>query len=233
MKESHIINWLKKIFSIQTISLLVALVAAYFTYKSYIDNKPGDLTIEFPILNDEMDSVSYIEASNVSRYFSLGFCEIPLIPINDGRLAGPNNMLLFPIIGNQSSKSLKNFSADIRIWSNDIGVLLTDNIDTNNENGYIDITNYNIISKSENSIELAYNKDYLSANKWLPCPLSHDNLYNGFYLGDSKIAKKGFNLFFYYYITYDGIESPITFVYDTKIFLGTFPLRKLRPRLSL
>lgn len=158
-KDNNIITWLKRIFSIQTISLIVALVAAYFTYKTYNDNKPGEITVELPLLNDDMDEITYIDASRIKRYFNLGFYTIPPVSINDGMMGGTLNMLLFPIIQNETNRSFKDFTADIYIWSDEPMHQLFQ--DSSDDEMFLDLTNYTITSWDKYSIHLTYNRNIL------------------------------------------------------------------------
>lgn len=203
---------MKKIFSIQTISLIIALFAAYFTYRAYEDNKPGQLTVEFPILNNEMDEISYIDASGIKRYFNLGFYVSPPVSINDGRMGGPLNMLLFPIISNDSKKSLKDFTAEIYIWSDEPMHKLFQ--DSKDDAWFLDLTNYSIKSEDSYSIHLSFNKNTLPPNCMLPHPLRCFLLYKA----SDEIASLGGNVVFTYHITYDGAKEPLSFVYSLRMF---------------
>ena len=118
-KYDIIIVWFKRIFSIQTISLIVSIIAAYFTYQAYVDSRPSTISVELPSLNSSRDDFIMTDASNVSHYWSLGFYTIPPVSINDGVIGGVENILLFPIIENKSSKSIQNFQASISISWND------------------------------------------------------------------------------------------------------------------
>ena len=211
-KDNNIITWLKRIFSIQTISLMVALVAAYFTYKAYDDNKPGQLTIELPVLNDDMDEITYIDASGIKRYFNLGFYTIPPVSINYGKMGGPLNMLLFPIIQNDTQRSFKDFTADIYIWSDEPMHQLFQ--DSSDDEMFLDLTNYTITSQNEYSIHLTYNQNILPPKRMLPYPINCFMLYRA----SDKISSIGGNVVFSYDITYDGINEPISFEYNSRMF---------------
>lgn len=202
----------KKIFSIQTISLIVAIFAAFFTYKAYVDNTPGQLTIELPVLNDDMDEITYIDASKIKRYFNLGFYTIPPVSINEGTMGGPLNMLLFPVIQNKTKRSFKDFTADIYIWSD--GPMHQLFLDSSDDTMFLDLTNYTITYRDEYNIHLRYNQNILLPNRKLPYPINSFMLYRA----SDKISSIGGNVVFNYYLTYDGINEPISFEYNARMF---------------
>lgn len=212
MSNNNITSWLKKIFSLQTISVLVAIFAAYFTYKTYTESQISQLSIEMPVLNDSKDEITYVDANGISRYFSLGFYSIPPVSINNGMIGGPDNMILFPVISNNSDKSLKDFSADIYIWHDNIMSSLFEQ--SKGEGDFYNLTSYNVVSEDENNTHLSYNKDFLGPNLSLPNPINSFMLF----LANEKISSLGGVVGFVYYITYDGAKVPIRFQYNLKMF---------------
>lgn len=213
MADNNITTWLKKIFSLQTISLLVALVAGYYTYKTYKDSQPAQISVELPVLNEEKDEfIENLDTKGVKRYFSLGFYNIPLVSLNDGRIAGPENMLLFPVIGNKSKKSLKDFTADVSVWFDDNMTSLFK--ESRDDENFLNTASYEIKSESERGVLLCYKKNVLAPNSYLPYPLKWLILYNA----DKKIKNNGGEICFTYYITYDGAEEPIEFQYKARLY---------------
>lgn len=211
-KDTNITSWLKKIFSLQTLSVLIAVVGVCFTYKTYIESKPGQLTIEIPVLNESKDDVSYENASGISRYFSLGFYEIPPVSINNGAIGGVDNMLLFPIISNKTDKSLKDFTADIYIWyDSNMRSLFSD---SKEDEMFLDLNNYNIISETDHNIHLSYKRDFLAPNQTLPYPIECFFLF----LASESNNIRGGEVRFRYYVTYDGAKMPVRLDYCAKIY---------------
>lgn len=213
-QDNNVKKWLRRIFSIQTVSLLIAIFAAYYTYKAYIANRPGELLITFPVLNSSQDEITYIEASEVKRYFSLGFYDIPPVSVNDARIGGPENMLLFPVVSNITDRSLKGFSADIYIWHNENMLKLFEESQTSSVFPFINTTSYDIKSQDNYGLHLSYNKDYLAANRRLPNPINTFMLF----MANEKIGTQGGDVAFTYYITYDGLKEPISFQYNARMF---------------
>ena len=210
--NNGVTGWLKKLFSVQTISLLIAVFAAYFTYKAYVSGQPGRLDVELPVLNQAKDDISYIDAEGISRYFSIGYYGIPPVTINNGFIGGPENMLLFPVISNQSDKSLKDFSADIHILFDDVMAPLFN--DSDSDESFLNLTDYDIKSRNSRNIQLTYNKGNLAANKRLPDPLRTFFLNNA----GKKIATTGGQVVFTYYVTYDGAKEPLNFQYNARMY---------------
>lgn len=211
-ENSSFVTWLKRIFSIQTASLIIAIFAAYYTYSAYISSLPGQLTIEFPTIDEEKNKFSFSDAHDITRYFSIGFYEIPPVSINNGFIGGINNILLFPTLSNNTDKSLKDFSADIYIQYD--GVMLNLIEESKGDKFFIDTTNFDIISEDMYSIHLSYNKNYLLANRRLPDPLQTLFLFKA----NEKISILGGEIKFDYHITYDGAKDPISFQYNAKLF---------------
>lgn len=127
-------------------------------------------------------------------------------------MGGPDNMLLFPLISNNTDKSLKNFSAIISIWSDEpMHKLFKESM---NDDSFLDLTDYSVISQNEYSVDLEYNKDILHANSVLPYPMDIFLLFRA----NDKISTLGGNVTFSYYITYDGAKKPIIFEYNACMY---------------
>lgn len=207
-KYDIIIVWFKRIFSIQTISLIVSIIAAYFTYQAYVDSRPSTISVELPSLNSSRNNFIMTDASNVSHYWSLGFHTIPPVSINDGAIGGVENILLFPIIENKSSKSIQNFQASISISWNDCMSDIFKDQDVINDKAY------NIESIDNNSVEMSYKSDILAANAFLPYPFRTLHLF----MANEQISTEGGDIEFIYHVNYDGAEKPIRFKYTARMF---------------
>lgn len=161
-------------------------------------------------MDENKEEYSYSDGNGVSRYFSIGFYNIPLISINDGSLAGPDNVLQFPIIVNESDNSLKNFKADIYIWHDSSLKQVFEHYKSSDL--FSELSQYyTIVSEGDYIIHLTYKEDYLPANSSLPYPIrdllleENTNIHNGC-------------MVLSYNITYDGAKEPIRFQYTAKMF---------------
>lgn len=97
MKESSTIKWLKKIFSVSTLSVIIALTSLIIAYFTYLNSTSGNLKLtvnnkETPILFEEGVSMQSLHISSDS-------------------IAYPNKQLLH--MENTSSRSIKNFHYEV------------------------------------------------------------------------------------------------------------------------
>ena len=208
-KEKTITVWLKRIFSIQTLSILISLLATYYAYRGFIDSRLPQATILLPSLIGEKDEITFTDASDVSHYWYLGFHEIPPVSINNGSMGGTDNIILFPRITNSNSKSINHFSAEIYIYWDDCLESIF-----NRKESVINTKYFNILSKDARSMELSYKSDYLAPNSDLPYPFSTLYLFEA----SETIATKGGNLNLVYVINYEGAEKVTTFKYTAKFY---------------
>lgn len=210
-QENKLIVWLKRIFSIQTLSISISLFAAYFTYMAYMENKREEISIEFPILSDEESDIQYIDVKEIKNYWHLGFYTIPPVGLNNAMLGGINNMLCFPIISNKSNKSLQNFVADIYIWHDECTASMFS--DSMSDDYFLNLIDYNIVSQDNCQIHLKYTRNFLPSNTILPEPIHTFMLYRA----NEDISTKGGEIHFLYQVTYDGAKEPVVFRYNTRM----------------
>lgn len=181
-QESAIVRWLKRIFSIQTVSVIAALVAAYYTYKAYVANEPSQVSILNLSLLKQKDVV------NQRNFIYLMSPNYRLLPI----------VLGTPIIINQTNNSIKNFRLEIDIFHPD---LKYDDDKINKD--------YETIEKdsSLHTLKLRYKHDVLNAQSTIPYPIQSMYLPKDIPFSNDSI----FNVFMNYSLTYDGIKDNFDF----------------------
>jgi len=179
----------------------------FLSFSAYILSSPKEpqITITLPTLNSSRDDWGEsVDAKNISRYCSLGFYNIPVLGLNNGAIAGTNNVLLYPIIANKSSKSVRDLYVKIEIFYDaPMKSILS----------YLNTEKYNITSQTENRISLSYKGNILHPHMIVAKPLSM--LYVS---GDDGIDVVEGEVTFCYTITYDGANEPIHFEYIAKIY---------------
>lgn len=190
------------------ISAIFLSFAAYFLWAN--EQQPNDqLTVTLKTLNSSRDDWGEsIDAKGITRYCNIGFYDIPMIGLNNGALAGPENMILYPIFANESSKSIHDLYVEIDIFYDTPMKIFSDS-------EIVNTADYNITSQTENSLSLSYKDDILHPHMKLPYPLSYL-----FVSGDNSIGVVEGKVTFRYAITYDGANEPIYFEYIAKIYFS-------------
>ena len=184
-KSSILSSWLKRIFSIQTFSLLVAIVGVYFGIKTFLQNEESNISLEIydPVNRKyiNMDGVSII--LTIYKPYKEDMESLELI---DEKEKCP---ILLPVFRNISEKSLKNFRCEIKIED----IEYDDNEKNINKNyQVVDVDN------DEYDLILKYKYDVFHAQSDLPAPL--DSWYC-FY--DEELITE-------YSISYDGLSKPMS-----------------------
>lgn len=211
-KISSINAWIKRIFSIQTLSLIVAIIAAYYTYRAYVDSRPAQLSVYLPSLNDNRDDFLYKEAKEVSNIWNLGFYEIPPVSINNAAYGGVDNVLLFPIIRNESRKSVKDLTVDVYIWYDKC---MSPFFNPNNLDYYaINCLDYDIVEQTYQNVHLRYKTNVLPSKRIVEYPIKTLMLF----MADDSISQQGGLIDMTFSITYEGITKPILFRYCSKMY---------------
>lgn len=213
INNSPIISkWLKRIFSLQTLSIIIALFGTYYTYKAFIENQPAEISFKIPKLEGE--SLIYEDARDLSNIWTLGIYKIPPVEINRAIMGGIENMLLFPIIGNKSDKSIQHFRCKIHVWYDHCMAKLFKDSKEASELPFINSEYYTINSETEHNIVFSYNFDYLPAQTRLPNPINFFYLF----LAEKEISTTGGLVKFHYSITYDGAKEPLEFQYTARMY---------------
>lgn len=198
MKLNNIIVWLKRIFTIQTTSLIIAIFAAYYTYKSYIDNQPEQLiTTIYDCVNFDPDKSDYINITETKTIWSLNIADIPCFSFNNPM----GQLVTTPLFVNSSKKGLNNFNCEIKIWYNEaLEKCFKGNeyYSLTNLEGELNGKGYSIVNWDYNTIHLKYNAIFFPANEVLSFPINYiimpENCNNS-------------NITVSYSITYDGANG--------------------------
>lgn len=190
-QETAIMRWLKRIFSIQTVSVIAALVAAYYAYKSYIDNQPSQISLEYNVFHetinadDKQNFINLMAANYRSLAFGSGY--------SDGFI--PNGM---PNIINKTNKSIKNFKLEVTIRFFHLAFRQED---INKD--------FEVIENDTtfSTLKLKYKYDVFNAQSAIPIPLKFMHLPESEPFSDDNT----YTILFSYNITYDGISEPRDF----------------------
>ena len=181
-QETAIMRWLKRIFSLQTVSVIAAIIAAYYTYKAYVANEPSQVSI----VNSSL--LKQVNVVNQRNFIYLMSPNYRLLPIALGT----------PIIMNQTNNSIKDFRLEIDIFHPD---LKFDDDEINKD--------YETIEKdsSIHTLKLRYKHNVLNAQSTIPCPIRSMYLPKDIPFSNDSV----FNVFMNYSLTYDGIKGNCNF----------------------
>lgn len=196
--------WLKRIFSVTTISVIISIVALYYTIKTYVvslPEHPPQITIRFPVFDWEEYTFIYEERSQVTDYWILSIYDCPLISEN-AAFCGPKNTISLPCICNETSESLKDFTFRVRVYFDDIAEKYV--------NYEVNDLAFEILEKDANSIYFRYKNDVLPPHTSLPNPIL---LYDFVEISDSRkydiMENAGCYVRYEYEITYEGADRYI------------------------
>lgn len=190
-------EWLKWLFSFKTITviagLIIGAVAAYYTYKSYLDNKPPQLGIE---IRDYEKSINVnVEHIHFFRNFYIPCYD--LVFLSSDNEFKPNGI---PFVYNNSSKIMNNFKLRIH-------VVYTQYEITHICSDY-KITNLDTIRDGLYKImDLEYRSDVLYAQSAIPVPFSSMSISESDSLSEERFAWARLC----YDIAFDGIPKPKSF----------------------
>lgn len=218
MSTSKTIHWLKRIFSVQTLGILISLFGAYYTYKAYMQNEPSQLSYKYYERTDSICDNHYItidtDVEEITDFYSFLITNIPCIQLGYGGNVPLGDVLSFPVISNKSDKSLKSFKCYIDIWYDKS---LSEVFDENSDYSWQPFgksEDLKITKKSEQSISFEYTNEYFPAGFDVPLP------FNAIVLPTDKyksIATEGALMKITYTISYDGISKPKYFQFHTRI----------------
>ena len=224
-KENIIIKWLKRIFTVQTLSVIVAIVAAYYTYQMYMDSRPTHIDMQY--YEWDWDNKEYIisDVKNTKVFWSLFFSDAPYIQLNHHTDTPiPIYKLIgFPIISNSSSKSLEHFECHVTIhFDESMKENFKRSLEKETQEGHIRIldpsVDFQVERWTDNTVELKYSSNFLAAGRGLPEPFYE--LYLGSLNDDNDHPEEGYNISLRYFITYDGLKEPISFVYRLTVYVS-------------
>lgn len=193
-EESFIIKWLKRIFSVQTLMVVATIAAAFFGYRSYSDNHPSQISLEFNCIQGS------INTEKITEYESLLFPFQRHLKLEDHTVYNSVLNSPFPAIVNKSDKSIKNFKVEVLVH---LSQLRFHDSDVNQD---FEVTKYDTTSTTGYNVYFKYKFDVLHAKSSMSVPL------NSVYLPDTIPFSDNFhNLLLFFKITYDGINEPIRY----------------------
>ena len=223
--ESIIIKWLKRIFSIQTLTVVATLAAAYFGYKTYSDNQPAQLCIEYDFLDFERNydlyddyelktievnhSIKRIMVLLDERFFTR---DLHLAPYDNKDHDDIHFNLPIPTIKNKSNKIINDLDVTIDFCPNFFSVDDDEKIDSK----YI-IQNIDTIRTGDKifiNYVFKYKEKLLYANSNLYCPVNHLYLKDDVNFDPEYSGTYPYDVSFTYTIKYNGLEKPICFDID-------------------
>lgn len=188
--------WLKRIFSVQSISLFIACISAYYAYKMYEDSRMSDVSIG--IFNPETKE---LKDFNDTPYL-FAFCSFREDDCIDFYSDDNKYGIIMPHIQNNTSKSLLNFKCLVSINTFKPFDLENEDYISDGEKPIFEIeddihSDYEKIDINPYKIDLRYKYDILNPQSALPLPLS-------FVCFDDMLFYK-----ITISITYEGIVKPI------------------------
>ena len=205
-----ILIWLKRLFSAQTISILIALFGAFFTYKTFYRNEPSQLSIILPEMTDKVDKkdgfviFNTYDVRDITHFYCLKITDIPLIQLDyrDGIQIGTPTP--FPILLNDTKKTIHSFDCSISTWWDSS---LSDLYDTE---WCVVSDDLNVIRQNNQSVVLKYTPDHLTPHTRISLPFEYT-----LYLSDDKTNLTKFN----YVVTYEGVPQAINFHYTLRTYI--------------
>lgn len=157
MKQtSEITTWLKKIFSIQRLSIVVAVLTAYWTYQMYMSSKSSSLSCCFWDAQEDGE-YAWTDANGITNYYSLLISDIPFFVVNDNSAQD----LSLPLFENKYDKSITHLKYKVTIWYGQY---------KNLKDHFKIASEMKIISQDDAWLKLEYEKDYLPPGEVLPPP---------------------------------------------------------------
>lgn len=195
--DSTIIRWLKRIFSIQTISVIAGLIAAYYTYITYIGNEPSKLSIEY-LINDFYYKDSTINFDDKRFFFTSIQSSNGSIDLVDP-IYKDKSIATIPRYVNNTNKSITNFRCEIYLYSS---WMYYKEDDINHD--------YEIIERQQSGdVKLRYKYNVLNAHSILPFPLTRVHLSLHDPIAESYNYQPEYTIHLDYCFTYDGIDNPL------------------------
>ncbi len=175
----------------KVLSFIVAVIALFFSYKSFVANKPSQISVynRLNLLHGYHDL-----SATTRRFIYLMVPDSCYLSISDGT----------PVIANNTSRSIKNFSLVIRAYYDNHFL----------QNSVIN-RDFEIIHEDSDSLltVLRYKYDVLKAHSEVPLPIKRLRL------KEPHIDNRQ-SVHFLYSVTYDNIDSNRDFEVDYFSVLG-------------
>lgn len=202
------IAWLKRIFSVTTLSIMISVVGLYYSIKTYFDNLPEQATIEFSLFDWDRYLFVSEDVTETTDYWMINIYDCPIIS-NYPDLCGPQNTLTLPRICNNTKESLKDFSYTVYIHF--------DKTMEKHAAYVVDTQEYDIIRKDSGYIHLKYKNKTLPPHTVLPMPILYDFTKmdeNGY----TTLEDSGCVVTYEYDIVYDGVDDRIAINFYHRFF---------------
>ncbi len=189
-KTSSISSWLKRIFSLQTITVVATVLGTYYAWVEYIRDKDPEISLQI-YDHQHKDLIDLTDYPLVLTFFTLDPDDSEIYFNTSNHV---NNFIL-PNIKNNSKKSLKNFKCkvSVRLFFDDLG--LDEGDDEIGEE-------FEVLRTDSHSLQMTYKENVLHAQSSLPVPLRS-------YWFDEEHFQF---LIIEYSISYDGLEKPLYFI---------------------
>lgn len=212
-----LVRWLKRIFSAQTItiflsglSLFVAIIGAYYGYKSYKDNHSPDLSVKYILYGQAKKLQGKHVLRNLIRH---GDIDIRRIPFKTKYMW--ENFIEIPSIVNSSNRSIKNFYLEVLVSFRGLEYYAQE------VSKDFEIIEEDTVFGDRIELTLRYKYNTLRAKQVVPIPL--EALYIPKHTPISK--DEGYKVEFDYSISYDGIAYSHDFdvIYSIYLSRDRFP----------
>ncbi len=181
ISKASVIEWLKRIFTLQTLAVIVGFIAALYAVKSYKDNRLSKISMEY--WTNDKKIIKNVD--NIVRFENL-ICPYERMVKLDG--------YGYPMLVNKSSKSVNNLQLTIEVNYERLGFF-----DKDISSDY-SVIEHNTVTRT---IKLRYNPTILNAKSVIPFPIGK------MYLPDTIPIQKDecFSVHFQYKFTYDGMPG--------------------------
>ena len=173
-------------------SVIVTLAGAYYTYKSYVDNQPAQVSLEY------VSSDKTIQADSIKFFCILKALNYHQINIGSEYYPGTHPV---PILKNESDKSITNFRLEIEVL---LSSFYFKEEEVNND--------FEIVKRDDilNTVTFRYKHNVFPAKSGITLPLEYLYLPDNYPFIGMPDYEEGFSL--EYHITYDGIAEPMYYI---------------------
>lgn len=204
-EQNRIKYWVKKIFSIQFLSLLVAIAGVIIAYYQFVYNKTPELAIELDSHKYETD-IKRENVNDVRNFYGVFFYDVPMVNFGYTTEIPIGIQIPYVHIRNKGKKAITNLDCQINVV-----------YDENFDNEMIGYNTANFqIEQYHSSSKFKYTENVLKAGSGIPLPLVELLLFS---LNEESTNEKGyFDLSFYYHLTCDGRSEPLYFKYQMRFY---------------
>ena len=111
-KDNKTLYWLKRIFSVSTLTTLIALGSLVIAYITYESSTSGELTIKVHNEETELTKTDYS-----------GFAQMYLVDTKDTMIHLYSSYLHLPVIKNNTNRTVRNLKFEVKVTHCDNGLL--------------------------------------------------------------------------------------------------------------